>query len=89
MKAIEFQLNVTKLLDIRFGDSEFKKVDDFWYDFRPEGGDKTTTFCPNLIKDTPTNRELVQSLQRHYFKVKAANDAFDKEMYQIRNQFEK
>lgn len=89
MEAIEFTLNSSKLLDVRFGTSEFKKIDEFWYDFKPHGGEKTTSFCPNLIKRTPRNEELVECLKRHYEKVKAANDAFDKEMYQLRNLFER
>lgn len=90
MRAIEFQLNASKLLDVRFGESEFKVRDEFWYDFRPDSdGVKTTSFCPNLVKDTPNNREVIEALKRLYQEQKAANDAYDKQMYAIRNQFEK
>lgn len=89
MEAIEFTLGATKLLEVRYGTSEFKKVDDFWYDFKPHGGEKTTAFCPNLIKRTPRNEELVECLRRHYENVKRTNDVFDQEMYKLRNQFER
>lgn len=89
MRAIEFQLNTVKLMDVRYGESQFKKIDDFWVDFTPDDGVKIISFLANVVKDTPRNREIVDALVRHYQGVKAANDTYDKEMYQLRNQLEK
>jgi hypothetical protein len=89
MRAIHFTLDVTKLLEVRFGESSFKPIDEYWTDFKPDNGEKTTTFIPNIVKDTPTNREIVVALELNYAEQKAANDAFEKRMYELRNQFEK
>jgi hypothetical protein len=89
MKAIEFQLNTLKLLDVRFGESSFKPKDEFWTDFTPVNGEKTTTFLPNIVRDSPKNREVVTALGIHYADQKRMNDEFDKKMYQLRNQLEK
>lgn len=89
MRAIEFQLNSSKVIEVRFGESSFKKIDEFWTDFKPDGSEKTTTFIPNIVKDTPANREIVEAIRRNYAEVKEFTDAKEKQMYALRNQFEK
>ena len=89
VRAIEFQLDATKLLVIRYGESQFKKIDEFWYDFTPDGGEKTTAFSPSLVKDTPKNRELVQRIQANYAELKKITDDYSKQEYAIRNQLER
>ena len=89
MKAIEFQLGASKLIEVRFGESSFKKIDDFWTDFTPDGSEKTTTFIPNIVKDTPANREIVEAIKQNYAEVKEFTDVKEKQMYALRNQFER
>lgn len=89
MRAIEFQLDLSKLIQVRFGESSFKKIDEFWTDFKPDGSERTTTFIPNIIKDTPVNREVVEQIRDGYEKVKTYTDKWDKQMYALRNQFER
>jgi len=89
LKAIAFDLDITKLLTVRFGESSFKKVDEFWTDFTPQGGEKTTIFLPNIVKHTVKNEQLVLAIQENYRDAKEAADAYDKKMYELRNQFEK
>ena len=89
MRAIEFQLSSTKLIEVRFGESQFKLRDEFWYDFTPDGGEKTTSFCPNLVKDTPTNRELVERIKYIYRQIKDYTDAREKDMWSLRHKLEK
>lgn len=89
MKAIEFQLDASKIIQFRFGESSLKPIDEFWTDFKPQGGEKTTAFIPNIIKDTPKNRELVEQIRDGYEALKAYSDKWDKQMYSLRNQFDK
>lgn len=85
MRAIEFSLGATKLLDIRYGESQFKIIDEFWCDFKPDGGEKTTSFLPCICKDTPENRELVGRIQDIYKQIKDYTDARERDILQIRN----
>lgn len=89
MRVLCFDLGVDKLLTIRFGESSMKPIDDFWTDFKPDGGEKTTMFAANIRKDTPHNRQIASELQENYRLQKELNDEFDKNMYRIRNRFEK
>ncbi len=89
MRAIEFQLDSSKLIAVRYGESQFKKIDDFWYDFTPDGGEKTTAFAPCLVKDTPNNREIITVIQLLYEEHKKASDELSKKEYKLRNQFER
>ncbi len=85
MRAIWFELNSSKIIDIRFGESQFKIRDDFWYDWLPDGSkERTTAFCPNLVPDTPKNREIVEKIKSIYKEIKDFTDAKEKEMYQVR-----
>jgi hypothetical protein len=36
MKAIQFSKEADQIIHLRFGESQFKKVDDFWFDFTIE-----------------------------------------------------
>lgn len=89
MRAIEFQLGATKLLDVRYGESQFKVIDNFWIDFKPDGGEKTTTFLPSLCKDTEKNRMLVTMIQQEYAELKQITDSKEKNVIQLRHQLEK
>lgn len=90
MKAIAFELQADKTLLVRYGESSFKKIDEFWTDFTPNGSKvHQMTFLPNIIRYTEKNDELVQQIGRNYAEQKFMNDEYDKKMYQLRNQFEK
>jgi hypothetical protein len=89
MRAIQFELNVSKLLDIRYGESSFKRIDEFWTDFTPLGGEKTTTFIPNIIKWTEGNDALVIAMQQMYAEVKNIDDEYAVKILRLRNRFEK
>lgn len=89
MRAIEFQLNVTKELDIRFGESQFKTIDEFWTDFKPDGGEKTTAFKPCIVKDTEHNRAVVEKIREEYAELKAWTDSKERNIIRLRNTLEK
>jgi len=89
MRVLCFDLGADKLLTIRFGESSRKPVDEFWTDFKPDGGEKTTMFMANIRPDTEHNRLVADELKENYKAQKQANDEFDKKMYQIRNKFER
>lgn len=89
MRAIEFQLGILKLLEVRFGESSFKRIDEFWTDFKPDGGEKTTTFIPCIIKDTENNRRIVEKIKDEYAELKAITDSKEKNVLLLRNQLEK
>lgn len=89
MRAIWFEENSSKLIDIRLGESNFKVIDDFWFDWKPDGGEKTTAFCPNLVPDTENNRAVIQEIKKNRADKKKIVDEFDKQMYQIRNKLSK
>lgn len=89
MRAIELNITITKLLEVRFGESDFKTVDEFWTDFKPDGGEKSTNIKANVIKDTEGNRNLVIALEQMYKEQKAATDAFEQKVIRLRNQFKK
>lgn len=90
MRAIEFQLNVTKELDIRFGESQFKTIDDFWTDFKPDGAEKTTTaFKPHVVKDTEHNRAVIERIRQEYAELKAWTDSKERNVLRLRNTLEK
>jgi hypothetical protein len=89
MRAIEWTLNVQKLIDIRYGESEFKVIQEFWYEWSPDGGEKTTAFKPNLVPDTPTNRQIIDTIANDYIERKRINDEFDKNLYVKMNKLER
>lgn len=89
MRVLCFDLGADKLLTIRLGESSLKPVDEFWTDFKPDGGEKTTMFKANIVPDTPHNRSVAEALKQNYQSQKEANDEYDKAMYRIRNLFEK
>lgn len=89
MRAIEFTLGATKLLEVRFGESQFKTIDDFWIDFKPDGGEKTTAFKPCVCKDTERNRAVVQNIKKHYEDLKRHTDEVEKLIMGLRNTLDK
>jgi hypothetical protein len=89
MRAIEFQLGATKLLDIRYGESQFKTIDEFWTDFKPDGGEKTTSFKPCIVKDTEHNRAIVEAIKRVYQELKQITDEKERQVLRLRNTLEK
>jgi hypothetical protein len=89
MRAIEFQLGATKLLDIRYGESNFKTVDEFWIDFKPDGGEKTTAFKPCVVKDTEHNRAVVEKIREEYAELKEWTDSKERNVLRLRHQLEK
>lgn len=89
MRAIEFQLDATKLLQVRFGESSFKPIDEFWTDFKPDGGEKTTTFLPCICKDTENNRKVVTEIRAQYVELKSYTDMKEKGVLWLRNKLEK
>jgi len=91
VRAISFSEGADKLITIQYGDSDFKIIEEFWYDFRPDGrgGMVTTAFMPNLVPDTPSNRAVVQEIADNRAAKKAQMDKYDNEMYQIRNKLVK
>jgi hypothetical protein len=89
MRAIEFQLGATKLLDIRYGESNFKVIDEFWIDFKPDSGEKTTAFVPCVCKDTEKNRIVVKQIQEIYQELKRITDEKEKQVITLRHQLEK
>jgi len=89
MRAIRFEANSLKVIEVTYGESAFKKIDEFWLDFTPDGGEKTTAFAASLVKDTPMNRTTVQALVDNSLAAKEMADKFDKNMYQIRNRLER
>lgn len=89
MRAIQFEQGADKVITVRYGESAFKKTDDFWFDFKPDGGEKTTSFCPNLVPDTEDNRAAVDELIANSIAKKAADDEFDRKMYQILNKLKR
>lgn len=89
MKAIEFQLDVTKLLQVRFGESSFKLIDEFWTDFKPDGGEKTTSFIPCVVPDTEGNRNLIVAISQVYIDKKKADDDYERLVLKLRNQLKR
>jgi hypothetical protein len=84
MKAIQFSKEADQIIHLRFGESQFKKVDDFWFDFTIDGV-KTTSFAANLVPDTPENRMALDEIIENSRKQKAANDEFEKNFYRLLN----
>ena len=89
MRAIEFQLGATKLLDIRYGESQFKTIDEFWVDFKPDGGEKTTAFLPSVCKDTEHNRAVIERIKEEYTELKQWTDSKEKNVIRLRHSLEK
>ena len=88
-EAIEFQLGATKILEVRYGVSSFKPIEDFWTDFKPHGGEKTTAFLPCVCKRTARNEAIVENIRKHYEDLKKFTDETDKLILKLRNTIEK
>jgi len=89
MRAIEFQLGTLKTLEVRFGESQFKNVDDFWTDFKPDGGEKTTAFRASVVKDTEHNRMIVEKIKNEYAELKSITDSKERNVIGLRNHLER
>jgi len=90
MRAIEINLNISRLIDIRYGESQFKRIDEFWFDFKPDGSkERTSAFAPNLFRDTEHNRAIIQKIADTYTDLKKITDSYEKNVSQLRNQIEK
>ena len=83
-RAIRFESqNTSRLVTITKGVSSFKTIDEFWTDFTPDDGEKTTAFAASVLLDTVVNMALVLQIQENAKKLHELDKWTSEQFYKL------